>query len=401
MKQKRLMLLGGLRYLLPVIEAAHEEGYYVITCDYLPGNIAHKFSDEYCNVSIIDKDAVLRKARELKIDGIMSFAVDPGVVTAAFVAEKMGLPFAGSYESVRILQNKDLFRKFQSENGFNVPFSKSYSQYEDAVGDLGQFKFPIIVKPTDSAGSKGVSRVDSYDEFKVAFVRAIDNSISRRVIVEEFIEMEGCSSDSDGFSVNGEFKVISFSAQRFDHKAANPYTPCAFSWPSTFSKKQEEYLSNELQRLVNLLDLKTSIYNIETRIGKDDKPYIMEVSPRGGGNRLAEMIRYGSGLDLIKASVQASVGDHVDVLPSPVFSGNWAEIIIHSDKNGLFDNLQISSQYATNIVETDLWINPGDRVRCFKGANDAIGTLIMCFPDKTTLDIAMSSINSWCKVNVK
>ncbi len=401
MKQKRLMLLGGLRYLLPVIEAAHEEGYYVITCDYLPGNIAHKFSDEYCNVSIIDKDAVLRKARELKIDGIMSFAVDPGVVTAAFVAEKMGLPFAGSYESVRILQNKDLFRKFQSENGFNVPFSKSYSQYEDAVGDLGQFKFPIIVKPTDSAGSKGVSRVDSYDEFKVAFVRAIDNSISRRVIVEEFIEMEGCSSDSDGFSVNGEFKVISFSAQRFDHKAANPYTPCAFSWPSTFSKKQEEYLSNELQRLVNLLDLKTSIYNIETRIGKDDKPYIMEVSPRGGGNRLAEMIRYGSGLDLIKASVQASVGDHVDVLPSPVFSGNWAEIIIHSDKNGLFDNLQISSQYATNIVETDLWINRGDRVRCFTGANDAIGTLIMCFPDKTTLDIAMSSINSWCKVNVK
>ena len=79
-KQKKLMLLGGLRYLLPVIEAAHDLGYYVITCDYLPNNIAHKYSDEYCNVSIIDKEAVLALAKNLQIDGIMSFAVDPGVV---------------------------------------------------------------------------------------------------------------------------------------------------------------------------------------------------------------------------------------------------------------------------------------------------------------------------------
>ena len=69
------MLLGGLRYLLPVIEAAHKQGYYVITADYLPDNIAHKYSDEYCNVSIIDKEAVLKEAQRLQIDGIMSFAV--------------------------------------------------------------------------------------------------------------------------------------------------------------------------------------------------------------------------------------------------------------------------------------------------------------------------------------
>ena len=85
---KKLLLLGGAQYLLPVIEEAHKLGLYVITCDYLPDNIAHKHSDEYRNVSIIDKDAVLSTARELGIDGIMSFACDPGVVTAAYVAEK-------------------------------------------------------------------------------------------------------------------------------------------------------------------------------------------------------------------------------------------------------------------------------------------------------------------------
>ncbi len=89
---KKLMLLGGSRYLLPVIEAAHKLGLYVITCDYLPDNMAHKYADEYCNISIIEKDAVLECAVEHQIDGIMSFACDPGVVTAAYVAEKMGLP---------------------------------------------------------------------------------------------------------------------------------------------------------------------------------------------------------------------------------------------------------------------------------------------------------------------
>ena len=95
MKQKKLMLLGGLRYLLPVIEAAHKLGIYVITCDYLPDNIAHKYSDEYRNVSIVDKEAVLAVARELQIDGIMSFAVDPGVVTAAYVQESQGIFLSG------------------------------------------------------------------------------------------------------------------------------------------------------------------------------------------------------------------------------------------------------------------------------------------------------------------
>src|SRR5690554_6246858 len=102
---KKLLLLGGLRYLIPVIKTAKKMGYYVITCDYLPENIAHKYSDEYHNVDIMDKEAVLNLARLLKIDGIMSFAVDPGVLTAAYVSEKLNLPSSGPFESVQILQN--------------------------------------------------------------------------------------------------------------------------------------------------------------------------------------------------------------------------------------------------------------------------------------------------------
>ena len=301
------MLLGGLRYLLPVIDAAHNMGCHVITCDYLPDNIAHKYSDEYHNVSILDKDAVLSLARELRIDGIMSFAVDPGVVTAAYVADRLGLPCAGPYESICILQDKEKFRGFLESNGFNVPRARGFSSYEEAYADKDYFEWPVIVKPVDSAGSKGVSRVDSPDDLRLAFDNAKSHSFSGKVIIEEFIEKQGCSSDSDCFSVDGKLEFVSFSAQRFDENADNPYTPAAYSWPSTFTKEQEAELTAEIQRLLTLLRMRTSIYNIETRIGTNGRPYIMEVSPRGGGNRLAEMLRMATGVDMVTASARAAL----------------------------------------------------------------------------------------------
>ena len=206
---------------MPVIKAAHEQGYYVITADYLPDNIAHKYSDEFVNVSIIDKEAVLAVAKEKNIDGIMSFGVDPGVIAASYVQNKMGLPSFGPYESVEILQNKDKFRQFLADNGFNVPKSKAFSSVEEALKDREFYEFPVIVKPTDSAGSKGVTRVDCFEELLPALEYAFAHSIKGKVIVEEFIEKSGCSSDTDSFSVDGELKFVSFSAQRFDEHAVN------------------------------------------------------------------------------------------------------------------------------------------------------------------------------------
>lgn len=400
-KQKKLMLLGGLRYLVPVIEEAHKLGIYVITVDYLPDNIAHKYSDEYRNVSIIDKEAVLQLAEEIGIDGIMSFAVDPGVVTAAYVAERMGLPFQGSYESVRILQDKALFRKFLTENGFNVPKAKGYKKLEDALNDTDCFNWPVIVKPVDSAGSKGVTRVDTPVYLKTAVEHALRESHSGKFIIEDFLEKEGHSSDTDSFTIDGKLVYCSFSDQRFDENANNPYTPSAYSWPSTMPEEAQEELSSELQRLMTLLGMGTGIYNIETRLCKNGKPYIMEVSPRGGGNRLAEMLKYASGTPLIANAVKAAVGMPVDQMEMPSYYGHMAEVILHSDKDGIFERIEISEDKRDLVVETDLWVKPGDKVYGFSGANNAIGTLVLRFPTKENLDEAMGDIPSWCKVVIK
>lgn len=399
--QKKLMLLGGIRYLLPVIKAAHEQGYYVITADYLPDNIAHKYSDEYVNVSIIDKEAVLKVAREKQIDGIMSFGVDPGVVSASYVQNQMGLPSFGPFESVEILQNKDKFRAFLTEHGFNVPKAKGYNYAADAMADAAIWDYPVIVKPTDAAGSKGVTRVDSAEQLKAAVEYAFDKSLSGHIIIEDFIEKQGCSSDTDSFSVDGKLKFVSFNAQRFDLNATNPYTPAAYSWPSTFTKEQEIYLTSEIQRLITLLGMKTNVYNIETRIGTNGKPYIMELTPRGGGNRLCEMLRYATGVDMITAMTRYIVGDCVPTIKQKPYKGHWAEIILHADESGTFERLEISKDLPAEIVEEDLWVRKGDAVKSFEGANNAIGTLVLKFQTAEELEKAITNQCEWLKVVVK
>lgn len=395
------MLLGGIRYLLPVIKAAHEQGYYVITADYLPGNIAHKYSDEYVNVSIIDKEAVLKAAQEKHIDGIMSFGVDPGVVSAAYVQAKMGLPAFGPYESVCILQNKDRFRAFLAENGFNVPKARSYSDLAEVTKDAEGFEYPVIVKPTDSAGSKGVSRVDGPEALLAAAGYAMDKSLSGKIIIEDFIEKQGCSSDTDSYSENGNLKFVSFNAQHFDLKAANPYTPAAYSWPSTFTAEQEDYLTSEIQRLIGLLQMKTNIYNIETRIGTNGKPYIMELTPRGGGNRLCEMLRFATGTDLITPMTRYIVGDSVPAVEQKPYLGHWAEVILHAEKDGRFEGIEIAAGFKGEVVEEDLWVEKGEEVHSFMGANDAIGTLVLKFDTENEMTDTIENIHSWVGIKVK
>lgn len=377
---KKLLLLGGTRYLLPVIESAHDLGCEVVTCDYLPDNIAHQYSDAYVNASIVDKDAVLQAAEQVKADGIMSFAADPGVVAASYAAEKLGLPFQGSYDAVQILQNKGRFRGFLRDHGFNCPFSYTVSSIKESIDLSESLVYPVIVKPVDSAGSKGVSKVESNEEMEGAVRNAMAFSISGQCIIEQFIEKQGDSSDSDGFLVNGEPACISFSTQLFDLEGRNPYVPAAYVMPSSISSDHQKTLISEIGRLSKLLGLRTGLFNIETRVGQDGKPYIMEMSPRGGGNRLSEMLRYASGIDLIRASVQASLGMEVQDVRTPQYDGVWYQLMIHSVREGVFRGIEYADGFRDkHVVDEQLWIDPGERVEAFTGANHAFGSIIMRF----------------------
>lgn len=375
---KRLLLLGGSRYLIPVIRAAHALGHEAITCDYLPDNPAHSYSDAYYDVSILDREGVVRVAQEVRADGIMSFATDPGVVTAAYACERLGLPTC-PLASVEVLQDKDRFRRFLQENGFAAPRSAGCGSVEEAVRKSGGLRWPLIVKPVDSAGSKGVARVDEPAQLAGAVQNALRYSHCGRLILEEFIEKLGDSSDSDCFSVDGRLAFVSFSDQRFDPAAQNPYTPAAYTWPSRMPACHQQTLTEELQRLLTLLGMGTSLYNVETRVGIDGTPYIMEVAPRGGGNRLAEIVSAATGVDLIQAAVKAAVGDPLPDVRQRPFQDYWGEYVLHAQTPGRFRALRIAPELEPFVHEVDLWVREGDPVRAFTGANESVGTLVFRF----------------------
>ena len=402
MAQKKLMLLGGIRYLLPAIEAAHKYGIHVITVDYLPNNLAHQYSDEYHNVSIRDKEAVLQLAKERQIDGILSYAVDPGVVAAAYVAEQMGLPFTCSYESACILQDKSRFRRFLSEKGFNVPNARGYDKEEDAIKDVDYFNWPVIVKPVDSAGSKGVSRVDDPKDLPQSIAHALDESHNGHFIVEDFLELDGYQSSADCFSMDGKLVYADYSDQLFDKDAENPYTPALEIWPSTMAQEHQDYLTKELQRLLTLLNCGTGLYNVESRHCKNGKTYIMEVSPRAGGNRIAELQRIGTGIDLIEAEVLKAVGEPLPMtIAMPHYQGCYVNDIVHSGYEGLYKNLEFDSAFKDlHLIDVAIYTTKGDMVRPFRGANDAIGSLFLKFSHRNDVKDYIENKTRYVKINI-
>lgn len=401
-RQKRLMLLGGLRYLLPVIEKAHEMGIYVITADYLPDNIAHKYSDEYCNVSIIDKEAVLEKAKELKIDGIMSFAVDPGVVTAAYVAEKLNLPFQCSYEAATILQDKSKFRDFLRNNNFNAPKACGYSEINKALSDKDLFRWPVIVKPVDSAGSKGVTKVSCPEMLETAIETALRHSLSKRFIIEEYICLSGYQSSADIFCIDGKIVHYSFSDQLFDKDASNPFTPAIEIWPSSISSAHRSELEYELQRLLSLLNVKNGIFNVESRVGADGKTYIMEVSPRGGGNRIAEIQSLASGQDLILAEICNSLRMKIGDISNPEYSGIWCNYILHSNRNGILEDVYIDPSFdKAHVINKAIVSREGDHIYPFTGANNSLGTIFLKFDTRREIDDALKNIDKLISIKLK
>lgn len=400
--QKKIMFLGGIYYLKPAIDAAHALGCYVITCDNVPNNVAHQWSDEYINASIVDKELILKIAQEKQIDGILSYAVDPGVVTAAYVAEKMGLPSTCGYDAACILQDKVLFRIFLAENGFNAPWAFGFSNYDEVLDKKADIKYPAIVKPVDSAGSKGVQRIDHADQLKAAFDTAIKYSISKNVIVEEFLQKKGRSYGAEVFVNEGQLVFASYYDQFFEESAVNPYVPYAESWSSSIPPQAEREMNDTIQRICSIMHVRTGIFNIECRQTIDNKMYIMEMSPRAGGNRLAELIRCATGCDIIFPEIQKAIQYSITPIKQQVWDKNYAILVMHTMQSGTFHGITINDEIERkNVLSKDLYVQEGDETHAFGGANNAIGSLFMCFETKEEMEYTITHQTDWLAINIK
>ena len=395
---KKVLLLGGTHYQINSIKACNRLGHYSITCDYNPNNPGHKYANEYYEVSALDKEAVLKLAKKLKIDGIVCYAADTAAVTAAYVAEKMGLS-GQPLKSIEILTNKDLFRKFLEDNGFKTPKAKGYDNIDEAIKDFDNFNKPVMVKPVDSAGSKGVSKVETKDALEDKIKYALTFSRNNRFIIEEYVEKNGYPIDGDGFSVNGKLVFRCFANQHFN---ANSVAVRGLSFPyKPISKYTCDKVDKEIQKLLNLLNMRTGAYNIEVRINDNDEVILMELGPRNGGNLIAEVIKYATGVDTAEWTIKASLGENCSDLKMVDTKGYWAYSIIHSKNNGILKSVDISEKLKDNIVELDILSNIGDKVLSFDNSNGAIGTTILKFDSMDEMLYKMDNMDRYIKVLVE
>ena len=373
---KKILLLGGSLQQIPSIIKAKELGYYVITCDYLPNNPGHEFADEYYNVSTTDKEAVLNLAKKLKIDGVVAYASDPAAPTAAYVAERMGL-LGNPYESVNLLTQKDLFRDFLRKNGFYCPQSGGYNTYEEAERDISRYNFPVMVKPVDSSGSKGVVKINCKDELKAAVDEALTYSIRKRFIIEEFIVKKGYQVSGDGFSVDGKLVFTSYGNELYSGRGTREYVALGEFWPSLLSPKQKEKVDNELQRLITALGMKTSAYNIEVILDKDDNVYVLELGPRNGGSYIPQLIQYATGVDLVEYTIKGYMGEDVSDLKMKATDGVWSNYMIYSTQSGRYKGLWFDEKFEKdNLLNVYCTYKVGDEVHAYQNTTHSLGTIL-------------------------
>lgn len=374
---KRLLFLGAAQTQIPPLLYAREQGHYVITCDYLPQNPGHKFAHESHNVSTTDKDAVLALAQRLNINGIVAYASDPAAPTAAYVAGKMGLP-GNPYDSVLTLARKDLFRTFLKKHDFNVPRSESFCDREHARTWLAKIDLPAYIKPVDSSGSKGVTRLVETAKFDDAFDHALSFSREKMVVVEEEIIRSGYQVAGDGFIVDGKLTFRCWADEHFD-KLCNGLVPIGQTFPTSHAEQWQNIAHSESQRLLALLGMKTGALNFDFIFTEEGKFYFLELGPRNGGCLIPEVIRYATGVDMIEHTVNAALGFSCKDLTMKPANGFWSSYMVHSLETGTFKELWLSDRIKTKIVEQDICVSPGDRVEKYLGSNHTLGTMILKF----------------------
>lgn len=390
---KKILLLGGSAQQVIAIKTAKNLGYYTVLCDFLPDNPGQWAADKFYLVSTTDKEAVLKVAMEEKVDGVLAYASDPAAPTAAFVAEKLGLP-TNPYQSVETLCNKDRFRTFLKENGFHTPAAAGYS---DKNVDTDAFHLPVIVKPVDSSGSKGATVLYSWDGLDQALDFAFSFSRSHRIIVEEFIEKKHeYLIGGDIFVADG--KVVLWGLLNCHRDAnVNPLVPVGKSYPLMLEEEDCKAVRETLQRMVDALGLRFGSVNVELVMDKHNKVWPIDVGPRAGGNMIPDLLGMIFGVDVVQMAVLTAMGRPVDV---EIGDGVpfYATHNLHADRDGVYQTIEFAPELEKWIIKKCLYKKEGDAVAYFDNAAKALGIIFMKFEDRETAQTILGRIQELYRV---
>lgn len=307
---KKLLVIGAGFLQDSVIQKAVSMGYETLTVDADPNAIGFSHAHKHAVVNIIDEKACLKYARNEKIDGVVTASTDFGVLSAAYVAQEMGLPGL-KYDVAQLIKNKYRVRKCLFENHVDdTEQAFEVDEYTDINALAKKLAYPVMVKPCDGSGSRGASRVDHPEQLKDACAYAMNGSITHRAEIETFIV--GQEYGAESMVVDGQIHVLGIMKKWMTEP---PYyaelghaIPCGL--PEDVERKARDCVYNA----ISALEINFGSVNMDMLITPDGRVHIIDIGARMGGNMIGPcVIPYGTGIDYVGAVIQNAVDDPVDL----------------------------------------------------------------------------------------
>lgn len=379
--RRTILLLGGSQAQVVAIDKARELGYKTVLCDYLPDNPGQFHADVFYLVSTIDREAVLEVALKEHVDGVLAYASEPASPTAAYVAQELKLP-GNPLEAVEIMGSKALFREHMRTHGLPCPGSVAVEagcSADKVLELLADLHYPLVVKPTDSSGSRGVSVIEGEHGLEEALEYAASYSRGGHLIVEEYISAGFPHViGGDIFVLDGEVQFWGLMSCLRDSRST--LVPCGEMAPTGLDSEARERVRRVLSALVSSLGIRFGELNVEIIIDKIDTPYVIELASRAGGNMIPIELSDISGLDLIAANIQCAMGEYPGSLSYDTsVASPHATYVLHSEEDGFFNGLEFSDLATRSLYRDCLYVKKGDQVERFTGAERSLGILFHRF----------------------
>lgn len=327
LKGKRLLFVGASGHFTPAIEAAKEMGVYTIAINYSSVAPGKNFADLAAEVDTYHPEAVLEFAREQKVDGLFTSWNEVNIYTTEYVAKKMGLPFYGTKAQLDQLIKKNTFK--DSCRKYGVPVVPEFFVGTELTREIiDTFVYPVIFKPTDSGGTRGMTILYDAKGVQNAYHKALEASLEKRIVVEKYLR--DTKLIVIDFAVqNGEPYIVSV-ADRSTVRDSEVSVPLAvsFMYPSMYIDMVEEQVLVPLTRMIKGLGIQNGIISMEGMIS-EEKMYIIETQFRFGGTHFDKFVTLDTGVDLMKMMIEFSLMGHFDSFDlsktmNPRFKGIYA-----------------------------------------------------------------------------
>ena len=372
---KKMMILGGSALQVPAIKAAKELGYEIILVDYDENATGFALADVKLVVSTLDKEEVYRQALIYRPDVVITSTSDGPVRTAAYVNEKLGKKPDLSYEDSLCATIKSHMRKRLEENHVPVPVYyvvENWAGFWEAVKALDG---RCIVKPSDNAGSRGVTLLEGGEKTEEELRRVYDyskgNSRNGIVMVEEF--MSGAEVSVEAMTVNGKTEIISIT----DKYITQPpyFVEIAHSEPSRLEGEIQERIREVALQAIRAIRLQNGPSHTEIKV-TEEGPKVVEIAARLGGDFItSRLVPLSTGVDLVGASVRLAAGE------APDLSAKWqraAAIHFIQSGKGKLRRLEMGEEIfrMDGVEEAVLYKKAGDTTDGTKSSNDRLGHII-------------------------